>query len=145
MAIMSTIGTWLEGSEWDQILVKADVTTSERAKSLLKASHVKRTRFAHQVSAVALYIIQREAYSRYCEASSDQDITLNEWRNKRIGESSQFVFWNTTLEFELLLLQFVKSVRLANISLFLDTLLQVCPWFFACDHVHYARWIPVFI
>lgn len=27
----------------------------------------------------------------------------------------------------------------------MEALSQLCPWFFALDHVHYARWIPVHI
>ena len=29
--------------------------------------------------------------------------------------------------------------------MYVDVLTHICPWMFALDHVHYARWLPVFI
>ena len=30
-----------------------------------------------------------------------------------------------------------------NFSLYLDSLKEIIPWFFALDHYHYAQWMPV--
>ena len=49
------------------------------------------------------------------------------------------------MESELLMLQFIRSLREDNFNLYLDSLNQLAPWFFALDHVHYARWLPVHI
>jgi len=40
--------------------------TAGTADSFLRASHVLRTRRAHQVTAAALYILQHRAYNHYC-------------------------------------------------------------------------------
>ena len=32
-----------------------------------------------------------------------------------------------------------------NLSFYLDSLKTIAPWFFALDHHHYARWVPVHI
>ena len=45
---------------------KAEVFTSGRASSTLDDHHIKRTRYAHQVSVVALSILMQEAYADYC-------------------------------------------------------------------------------
>lgn len=44
---------------------------------------------------------------------------------------------------KLLVLQFVRSVRSSNKSLYLTSLIKTTYYFFALNHVHYARWTPV--
>lgn len=59
MAIMKTIGDWLDGSGWTTALVNAHVTSAGRSESMLHASHVARTRHAQEVTAACLYILQK--------------------------------------------------------------------------------------
>lgn len=49
MAAFRAAGHWLDGSGWVNVLTRAEVTTSGRAESMLKASHLTRTRYTHQV------------------------------------------------------------------------------------------------
>ena len=56
------VGQWLNNSGLDSALVQADVTTRGRADAILKAAHITRSRYAHQVSTCTLYILQRRAY-----------------------------------------------------------------------------------
>ncbi len=49
------------------------------------------------------------------------------------------------LSLELTVLAFVRAIRTSDFDLYMETLSQLVPWFFALDHVHYARWIPVHI
>ena len=65
MAALKTIGDWLQGSGWAQALVQADIATVGTADSLHRATHVMRTRKAHQITAAALYILQHHAYDHY--------------------------------------------------------------------------------
>ena len=51
------IGKLLRGSGWSDILTQAQVLTSGRAKSVLDEHHIKRTRYAHQVSAMLCTIL----------------------------------------------------------------------------------------
>ena len=55
----------------------------------------------------------------------------------------QFQYWTTVLALELSTLIYVRSLREANFSMYLDALTELVPWFFALDHTNYARWIPV--
>ena len=48
------LGKWLDSSGWIAALVQDDIATPGKADYLLKASHVSRTRHAHQVTAAAL-------------------------------------------------------------------------------------------
>lgn len=49
LATLRTVGQWLDGSGWTDVLVEADVTTSGRAESIIKATHIVRSRYAHEV------------------------------------------------------------------------------------------------
>jgi hypothetical protein len=49
------------------------------------------------------------------------------------------------MHLECLLLVYVRSVRDGNFSLYVPVLKALAPWFFALDHTHYARWVPVHI
>ena len=43
---------------------------------------------------------------------------------------------------EVYILTFVHSLRESDFDMYLDTLWELLPWFFALDHTHYTRWIP---
>ena len=40
---------------------------------------------------------------------------------------------------------FVRSLREANFEMFISCMKVIIPWMFALDHVHYARWLPVYL
>jgi len=138
------LGHWLYGSGWVQYLVQADVTTSGIADSFIKASNVKRTRYAHIVTATVLHICQRKCYSQYCDSADiTNKLTFNQWRSERSLQSTQFQYWDTVLELELTMLTFLHSIRKPNFALYVESLEKLLPWFFALDQTHYARWLSV--
>ena len=141
MAIDNMLGKWLAGSGWSDMFLKAEIATAGRCDSLLKCSHVKRTRYAHEVSLASLFILRDEAFN----ADSNGTESLEAWVSRRCKESVQFLYWQTTMELESLLLTFVRSIRESNFTLYMQMLKDVCPWFFALDQTHYSRWLPVFI
>lgn len=55
----------------------------------------------------------------------------------------QFQYWSITLKFQLSVMIFVKSIRSADFQLYKTSINNLLPWFFALDHVHYARWLSV--
>ncbi len=74
-----------------------------------------------------------------------QPQTFEEWCERRQKEIPHFKFWYTTLQLELLVLIYVKSLRTANFSLYINCLTKLAPWFFCLNHTNYARWLPVHI
>ena len=58
MAMWKPFGDYLEASEWTTALTEAGIASSGTADSILKTSHITRTRHAHQVSALALAKLQ---------------------------------------------------------------------------------------
>ena len=147
MAAWKTLGDWLENCGWTPLLVDANFCTSGKADSFLKASHVSRTRYAHQVTACCLFILMHKAYQEFCQSLSDNDIRLSfeEWRSNKAAASPHFKFWAITLDVELCILNFVQSLRQGNFKLDVNRLIKIAPWFFALDHHNYARWLPVHI
>ena len=72
---------YLQGSGWVQALVQAEITSAGTADSFLRASHVSRTRRAHQVTAAALSTLQTRAYDHYLELSykRDEKLEFDDW------------------------------------------------------------------
>lgn len=141
MALWSTIGDILEGSGWTIALLEAGIATSGMAESFLKASHLTRTRHSHQVTLLALSKLQYEAWQ---EASQD-DESFETWKQRMATTSPTFKYWEVVRQFEILVCIFIRAHRTNNFNLFVEALEALVPWFFALDHTHYARWVPVHI
>ena len=60
-------------------------------------------------------------------------------------EFPQFKFWSSTLDFQLTLFMFVRSIRERNFDLYRTSLIALMPWFFALDHPNYSRWLSMHI
>ena len=116
MAILNMLGKWLDGSGWCGALVEAGVVTSGRAAALLFASHVKRSRYAHQVTIASLHALQSNAYATYCKElpASEEPLQFKVWCQTKNEQHPQFYYWTTVMELELLLMQFIRSLREGN-------------------------------
>ena len=62
MAAFKIIGDWLDGSGWTTAICSTGIATDGVADSLVKVTHLTRTRHAHQVTAAALFILQHHAW-----------------------------------------------------------------------------------
>ena len=110
-------------------MVQADITTRGRADGILKAAHITRSRYAHQVSACALYILQRKAYKEYTASRESSDIAFETWVKEKSDDHPHFQFWATVLELELTILVLFRSIREGNFHLFVEaqaSTLDVC-------------------
>ena len=96
MAMWTSYGDYLGGSGWTNALTEAGIASSGTADSFLKASHLTRTRHAHQVTALALAKLQEDAFLRTEGAHNDE--ARESWRQEMIQPSStgiQFSRWNS--------------------------------------------------
>jgi hypothetical protein len=144
MALWSTCGDLLESSGWTEALTEASVATSGTADSFLKVTHLTRTRHAHQVTSLALYKLQREAFlQRNGQKYSEDD--FNKWRLEMNEKSPTFHFWDMILKLETSIHIVVRSHREGNFALYVESLKSLVPWFFSLGHTNYARWIPIHI
>ena len=146
MAALKTLGDWLQGSGWVQALVQAEITSAGTADSFLRASHVSRTRRAHQVTAAALFALQQRAYKHYFDQLIDtrnEQLKFDDWCQQKADTCPQFHYWATVLQLELTVLTYVRSLRQASFAMYIDALRELAVWFHAMDHTNYGRWIPV--
>ena len=109
----------------------------------VKASHLIRTRHAHQISVLALSKLQQNAFLQ-SEGPHDES-TKEAWRQAIITKSPIFLYWDTILKMEILGLIFVRAQREQDFPLYVESLKAIVHWFFALDHQNYARWIPIYI
>lgn len=79
------------------------------------------------------------------QESEEEPESFTMWCDRCTVESPHFRFWYTALQLELMVFTFVKSLWMADFSLYTECLIQLAPWFFSLDHTNYARWLPVHI
>ena len=71
------------------------------------------------------------AYQEYCERLDEGDdlLEFKAWCLMLEAECPQFQYWSITLQFELTILTFVKSLRERNFRSYIDALTALMPWF----------------
>ena len=60
-------------------------------------------------------------------------------------ENPFFKYWSIVLKLEMALLQFTRSLRSRNFTLYKHSIHQILPWLFALGHYLYARWLLVHV
>ena len=124
-ALWICLGNLLAGSRWTAALTDSFVA---------KQRNITRARHAHQLTAVVLSVLQREAF----EVSNEK--AFEEWRERMINCSTTFWFWNFILNLEVLVLVFVRSHRENSIDLYIEALDELMFLYFGLDHPNYSRW-----
>ena len=128
----------LEGSGWTHLISSSTIISPGKANAMLNASsNIVLCRYIHQVTACALFI-KKEKHTinllvalRILCCLTSQD-----------GRNCQR---NIILHVELLLLEFIKSIRVGDFNLYIQTMTLIAPWMFSLDHHNYARWLPLHI
>ncbi len=126
-------------------MAQANVASSGTADSFISASHVTKTRHAHQVTAASLHCLVHQAYREKCPATEEGTPSFEEWCTQQATRSVHFDYWLKVLSLETMLLVYIRSLREANLDLYVQSLAHITPWMFALDHTHYARWLSVHI
>jgi len=93
MAFWNTIGDYLEDSGWVSVLTQSGMALGGTAESFML------TRNAHQVSALALAIMQEKAFLQ----TGDSFSTQQEWKESMKKTCPMFLFWDTVLNLDLFL------------------------------------------
>ena len=87
------LGDWLEGSGWTTLLSVSGVASSGVADSSIKVTHLTRTRYMHQVTALALYKLLREAYREYLASTiEDEPLELDAWTACQRDREPHFLY-----------------------------------------------------
>ena len=117
--LWSLSGDWLNGSGWTTALTNSGISTSGKAESFIGVHHICRTRYMHQVSVAALYILIETAYEQYVNTATtaedglsgdgDSDdftpLPFEEWLKQLCEQQPQAEYWFKSMELDLLILQ----------------------------------------
>ena len=125
MALWGCVGDLLEGTGWTTVLTEAEVASSCVSNSFLKVSHLARTRMAHEILLLSLFVVMSHAYS-----NSGTTESFNEWRENLKETSPTFFFWDLVMELEMQVLMFIRSQREGNFQLYVASLEQLVYLFF---------------
>ena len=139
MSSTLVVGDLLEASGLTTVLAEAEVASAGVAGSFLKVEHLTQTRHAHQVTALALAKLQKDAYDLMGQNEEDYE----KWKAELSKQSPTFMFWDQILHLEILVLIFVRAHRQKDFALYVATKEAPVPWFFTLDQTNYAQWLPV--
>ena len=106
-AFWTIIGDILTPSGWTNALSDATVSTTGKADSDLKSSHITRTRKDHQITALTISILQHEAY-QLMNTLPQKPFDMR--KKEMVETSSTFYFWDLILRLEMQVLIFIKSI-----------------------------------
>ena len=83
-AALTLPGDLLSESGWVEALTEAGIFISGIAESCITAAHIKRTRYAHEVTAVVLYTMMMNQYTKYRSAVAQDDTPddIDNWTTK---------------------------------------------------------------
>ena len=112
-AALKALGDLLESSGWTHAPILASLATTGTADSFLKASHVTRTRRAHQITTCSLYLLQQKAYTENCNGVEEgcNRMSLEDFCDQWVEACPLFLFWSIILQLELEVMIYVKAIR----------------------------------
>ena len=98
LAMLKTLGKWLDKSGWTTVMANADVATPGVVESFISAKHITRTRRAHQISCASLYVLQHRAYEQYISRAEERvPLSFTDWRDKMSERCPHFLYWWTVM------------------------------------------------
>ena len=108
--LWSLSGDWLDGSGWTTALTNSGISTSGKAQSFIGVHHICRTRYIHQVSVAALYVLIKKAYDQYVQRATNDNnepnslipLTFDEWLKHLCTSQPQADFLLKSMELNLL-------------------------------------------
>lgn len=106
----------LDGCGWTDGHVLAGIANIGMADSFHKARQITRTRHTHQVSAAALFILQKHVYDGPATI-----LDFDAWCLHQHQTISKFKYWSLTLKFLFTIVIFVRSLRTSDFGLYIDS------------------------
>jgi len=130
-------GQLIEGSGLAELLTFHNFLTIGLS-AIVDASHIKRARYALQVTACTLFLKLQEASMK-----DDTNLDPYKWLVEKSKLNKMCYIWKTILNFELQILIFVRSQREGHFLLYRDIFRTLIRWYFSFDHFYYACWPSV--
>ena len=130
-------GDLIRGSGLDSQFANTKLST-EGTSAIVDVNDIKRSRYCLQVSEVVIYNLLKKAY-----LSSGSKLSILEWLDEEAKTSQMCFYWRMILNYELLVLLYVRSIRQGIFELYLACIYRLLPCF-AFDRYNYARWGTVY-
>ncbi|CAG9762637.1 unnamed protein product [Ceutorhynchus assimilis] len=139
---LKLLGGLLNGSGWVELLSNSGIISAGSAEAVLKVTHITKARLHHQYTVAVLYSLLQDAYR---DDNPNEEQPFDDWVNLISPKSPTFQYWLLVMNLQILLLSFLRALRLGNFTEYTESLLRMIPWFFAFSHSNYARWISVHV
>ena len=78
----------------------------------------------------------------FCEFKDKWQLYKDKIRHGKLGFTAQF--WIQYCDFVWILLKFLRAVKENNLSLFVYAISRMSLLMFSADHLHYARYLPIY-
>ena len=130
-------GELIKGSGLNNVLDINDLSIIGTSAAV-DVNDIKRARYCLQVAACAIYRKLKDAHSQ-----SNSELSVLKWLDMRSTESEMCFYWKLILDFQVLALVLIRSIREGNFQVYVESLVSISKWYFALDHYHYARWCTV--
>ena len=124
MAFMSTLGDILKDSGWTTIVSNAQIVRLRVAESIVSGHDVFRAKYIHQVTSSTSTSSTHGQLNRH----DLQWVVFRDERQKVHFPGLCFSVENVKME--LILLEFLRSIRSANFQLYMSAMDKMMPWFF---------------
>ena len=82
--------------------------------SLLAGKHVKRTRYAYQLTLAWLHVLKVQAYDHYCRNGLGPHEPMEMWEKRLISNVPTINYWTSVREYLLINCRFVRVQRLGD-------------------------------
>ena len=112
-------------------------------ESFFHGNKINRCRYGHQVSPATFRKLAGDAFM--IETKGKEKLTAYAERVTKKSKSSVHAqYWFQMMSLEIVLFIFVRNLTEANFEMFV-TCKAIVPWMFALAHVHYTRWLPLYL
>lgn len=175
MSYLAVIGKRFMDSGLQDILIEAEVIAAGSINAVLTGHHYNRSMRAHKLLFEAMQRLRWKQFLQVLSTNEQEEATEVVSKLREVGPTSEFnVFanddhlhsvldkyenfisksravnptfdlWSSYLDMIATLLQFVRATRQGLWELHTSVLQSMLPWYFAYDHVNYARYLPVYI
>ena len=130
-------GEIIKGNGLEKILSSNNLSIIGTS-AVVDVSDIKCARYCLQVASCA-------AFRKLKDTSVQRNslLPILDWLGHRSKESKMCFYWKLILDFQVLVLVFIRSIREENCQVYIESLISLCKWYFALDHIHYSRWCTV--
>ena len=136
--VLLTINAELaRGTGVDSMLDTCDLSVQSAGAAVVGNPFITRARYLVQVQLTALDRIKQEAYAE--SGATD----FEAWSDSNRATNDNFLYWSIVMDLQTLILLLVRSLREKDLRMYRACLAASVKYFFALDHHHYARWVPV--